>query len=218
MRWGSHGRTFSLGRPQCDGGAGVFLDVQGCLCTWQPPQCLARATCTEGIVCLSLLSTMVCASKGLLPWSLAVPFSQLISCLCSQLRLGHKPSLPPRLSLAPWTMGSLLQRGWGTAGSCPCMLLTPGSPGHPCPRMTCELGCSLGLIPVRSSVSGLQFALWHFTSPGSLRFQILVVLFSHKSHSESDPESMTSFVFSVKTILFKSLGAFDFFFPEGISH
>lgn len=51
-----------------------------------------------------------------------------------------------------------------------------------------------------------------------LTFQVLVVVFSHNSPSESDPGSMTSFVFSVRTILFKPLGALDFFFPEGINH
>lgn len=53
-----------------------------------------------------------------------------------------------------------------------------------------------------------------------LSFQILVLLFSHKSRSESDPECMAAFMFSLRTILFKPLGAFDlfFFFPEGINH
>lgn len=65
---------------------------------------------------------------------------------------------------------TLLQRGWGVAGSCPSVLLTPGSPGHGCPQLTCEIGWSVlyARLCAQQCVSGLRFALQRFTSPGSL--------------------------------------------------
>lgn len=104
---------------------------------------------------------------------------------------------------------TLLCRGWGVAGSCPSVLLTPGTHGHGCPRVTREIGCSC--VPQCEWIA-ICTSVFHVPWEPVLRLQILVLLFFHKSHAESDPDSMTSFVFSVRTILFKPLGAFDFFF------
>lgn len=81
--------------------------------------------------------------------------------------------------------------------------------------MTHEIGCSreqVSLCVQQCEWIAIGTSAFHVPWEPVLSLQILVLLFSHKSHSEPDPESMTSFVFSVRTVLFKPLGAFDFFF------
>lgn len=77
--------------------------------------------------------------------------------------------------------------------------------------MTHGTGCSRVHISVCEGIT-ICILTFHVPWEPVLIFQIPVVIFSHKFPFESDPGIMTSFVLSVRTILFKPLGALDFFF------